>query len=298
MLRKFLAFLKETPGNVLWDISKWVFAGAVSLGAIIVASINNLPWVFAIPVILGCGIVFSLVGWAAIRSLRQFVPEAETPLDKALDELKDLRGEVVHIFQLTQLSLLAKPLDALERLTWVLQRSRILIKHDAFRDYVSASDLNRYDTHYNEDDLINIEKQYEKRGYLGHADKASRALFRYLYERWKRLDEVIAKIDRSGIPVAAPNDRTSILVAVAELKGLRDEGDVMLGTFRVEELYGARPTLMDVEAYVKRLQASVRRNALGVSPGESALFEQPWPSGELSHIERQRFVRGLFWRRV
>jgi hypothetical protein len=290
ILRKFLTLLKEAPGNVLWDISKWMFAGAISICAIIAALVNNLPWVYAIPLTIACSIVFALVMRAAIHSMRRLIPEPVVPLFAAIDELKKLRGELVHIFHLAQLSLLAKPLEALERLTWVIERSRILIKQDVFTDYISASDRNRYDTPYNEDDLINIERQYEKKGYLENVDETGRALFRHLYERCKRLDEVIGKINYPKPTEAASSNKTPVHVALIELRGLAEEGDVILKIFHSEELYSARPTLVDVEAYERRVQASVKRNDLKLSPGESGILEAPLPAGKIRESEEQALV--------
>lgn len=292
MWRRLLTFLKETRGNALWDISKWVFAGTISVCVIIVAFISSLPWVYVIPLILVCGIVFGVVTWTAIHSIQRFIPEPEIPLRTALEELKGVRDEVVHIFHLARLSLLGRPLDALERVTGLTKKSRILIKGDVFRDHLSASDLNRYDAPYNEDDLSNIEKEYEKRGYLENVDSAGRALFRHLYERGKRLDEVIGKIERPESSLSGFNDRNPFVVAVAELNGLVDEGNVMLDTFRVEGLFGVRPTLMDVEAYVKRVRSSVGQRALEIGANELTTFEQPWPSQDVSHIQKEMAVRG------
>ena len=292
MWRKFLAVLRDAPpGTVLWDLGKWVFAGAASICAIIVALINGLAWVYTLPLIIACGIIFSFVTWTAISSVRRFVPEPAIPFDAALRELKELCGEVDHIFYLGLLSLLAEPLDALRRVTELTKRGRAIIRREIFRDHISANDLNRYDTPYNEDDLINIEKEYEKKGYLEKVDEVGRALFRHLYERRKRLDEALARISRPQSVPAGADDRTPVTLTVAELKGLLDEGNVMLGTFRGEEPYGTRPTPLDAEAYAKRLQAAVRRRVLEVGSKEAAAFEQPWLPVNMADIERHQVVR-------
>jgi hypothetical protein len=69
-----------------------------------------------------------------------------------------------------------------------------------------------------------------------------------------------------------------IVIALAELKTLLNEGRTMLAKYQVDA--APNPTFVEVEDYRKRTLDGARQQVFGLTPKQLATFEQPWDEEE------------------
>jgi hypothetical protein len=93
----------------------------------------------------------------------------------------------------------------------------------------------------------------------------------------------------SEMPV---NNENPKLIALDEIRLVRDDGDRMLARFHPSS--DSKPTSSEVEAYAERARSVARKNDFALSFGDFSTFEQKWPAHDTLVITAERKDGGCF----
>lgn len=82
-----------------------------------------------------------------------------------------------------------------------------------------------------------------------------------------------------------------IVIALAELKTLLNEGRTMLAKYQVDA--ARNPIFQEVEDYRKRTLDAARQQVFSLTPKDLATFEQPWDQGEVLQAQAEMVDHGF-----
>jgi hypothetical protein len=135
-------------------------------------------------------------------------------------------------------------------------------RQQVFSEIIRPDDMARFRTDWDNAACRNAEARLDSLELLKNVDGVGRAVYRYVWGRVKRLEELLAKIDGK----ITPPEREPQVVAVAldELKDMEREGERMLDN---AFLHGQFPTLQELGKYRAKTLAAVRQKVFAPHGG-------------------------------
>jgi hypothetical protein len=170
-------------------------------------SLGFSPQVITIPIGFG---LLCLVAWALLsRDRGHYAGSPSTPpLYVAIKQLKSLLAEGDQMANMFQVPGAPKPTLA-QVVNWKERVNQCAEQH-TLTERLDPSDIKKFNQKWNEMDVLRIESLLHDVGYFDNLAESARPTFRFIWGYVKRLEELIATVER------APSDHTLLMIETSE----------------------------------------------------------------------------------